>query len=248
MNIIDFFQKYTVTIILLAPVPFYFACNVFGGSELCLQLGIILNPKYAENYYRLGKFLYSKNKKLASAEKALRQAINISSQDYRYYLLLAYILHKSGRYDEALSNYYQVTKLDALEETAHLNMGLIFHDNLNRFTEAEKAYRDAIKANPKNPEGYFQLGWLLMDKLNRYEEAEKLFLKTLEINPKDETALYNLACIKSINRDLDSAFNYLQKAIEKGFDKDWARTDNDLELLKNDLRFDKIISLSPKAE
>lgn len=248
MNIIDLFQKYFVTLVLFVPVLVYFACKAFSGSKLCIQLGIILNPKFSENYYRLGKLLYSKNKNLADAEKALRQAINISSQDYRYYLLLANILHKSGRYDEALSNYYQVTKLDMLEDTAHLNIGLIFHDKLNNFTKAEKAYRDAIKANPKNPEGYFQLGWLLMDEFKRYGEAEELFLKTLEINPKDETAIYNLACIKSFNQDIEAAFNYLQQAIEKGFDKDWAKADKDLELLRNDLRFEKIIGLSSKAE
>jgi hypothetical protein len=75
-----------------------------------------------------------------------------------------------------------------------------------------------------------------------------MFIKTLELNPQDKIALDDLACIKSINRDSDLAFDYLRKAIEKGFDRDWACNDKDLEWLHNDLRFTEIVGYRPKKD
>ena len=68
-----------------------------------------------------------------------------------------------------------------------------------------------------------------------------MFQKALEFNPQDEYSLYNLACIKAIAKDADTAFKYLKEAIQNGFDKDFAWEDPELESLQNDPRFVEIV-------
>ena len=251
MNLITFLQQYLV-LILFSLWILNWLWKRFKKSELFLRLNVFLFPKNAEKHFALGYYLCEKRKHLDQAESEFRQAIALDSQDCRYVLALAFLLHDDREKSaEAVRHYQLAIQLDKDKEyadTAYLNTGFLLHERLNRFDEAEKAYRSAIELNPANPEGYFRLGWLLLDRLHRYSEAEGLFLKTLELNPQDETALYNLACIKSINRELDPAFTYLRKAIEKGFDPNWAKNDEDLEWLHHDSRFTEILELHPSAK
>ena len=216
--------------------------------EIYLRLRVILFPKFAKNHYDLGHFLVIQNKKLDMAENELRQAIELNPNNYKHFLTLAYILHTDGKFSEAIDYYQLAINKNPLCDNAYFNIGCLFHEKLNRFDEAKQAYQKAMEINPENPDTYFQIGWLLVDRLHNYEEAESMFNKTLELNPQDETALYNLACIKSNNRDLDSTFAYLQEAIDKGFDREWARKDKDFEWLQNDLRFIEIIGLRPSGD
>jgi tetratricopeptide (TPR) repeat protein len=247
MEIIIFLQQYLV-IILLALAILNWSWKIFRRSELFLQLNIILFPNNAEKHFALGYYLYDKKKKLDNAEKELRQAVALNSQDYRYLLVLGYVLQIREKYGEAFENYQRVVKLNPHDASAFGNIGILLHEEFNRFDEAEQAYRRSIELNPQDPLGHFQLGWLLLDRFHRYEEAESHFFKTLELNPQDETALYNLACIKSFSQDSDLAFDYLRKAIEKGFDKNWAWNDKDLEWLQNDLRFTEIVGPRPNKD
>lgn len=215
-------------------------------SELSLRLNVIRFPGNAEHHFILGYYLFNKNKDLEKAEKEIRQAVALRPQDWRYILVLAYVLHTRAKYSEANENYQDAIKLIPPDEKVHLesayiNSGILLHEKLNRFDEAEKAYRGAIELNPDQPFSQFQLGHLLVNHLHRYAEAETYFLRALELDPQDETTLYNLACIKSFSRDADLALDYLRKAIEKGFDRDWAANDKDLEWLKNDPRFTEIV-------
>jgi tetratricopeptide (TPR) repeat protein len=245
--LIDFFLQHFIAI-LFCLILLNLLWKYYKKSELSLRVNVVLFQNNAEHHFILGYYLFNKNKDLERAENELRRAITLTPNDDRYFLALAYILHLRGKYLEAVHNYRQVIKLNPQSGDAYLNIGLLFHEKLNRFDEAEQAYRRAIELNPTFPENYFQLGWLLLDRLHRYTEAESMFIKTLELNPQDETALYNLACIKSFSRDSDLTFEYLRKAIEKGFDQNWAWNDKDLEWLQNDLRFTEIVGPRPSKD
>lgn len=82
---------------------------------------------------------------------------------------------------------------------------------------------------------------LTYDELKDYEKALADYDKAIELNPEDATAYYNFACIKSIMGEIDIAFDYLKKAIERGQDKAWAWEDEDLDNLQIDERFEEIV-------
>ncbi len=47
-----------------------------------------------------------------------------------------------------------------------------------------------------------------------YKKAEECLLKSIEIAPVHFRAYYNLACLFSIQNDVDRALEYLEKAFE----------------------------------
>ena len=75
-----------------------------------------------------------------------------------------------------------------------------------------------------------------------FGKAEAKFKEMLRLDPGNPIALYNLACSRSLQEDVEGALRYLRKAIRNGYrDFDWAREDRDLENLRKDPRFEKLL-------
>jgi len=82
-----------------------------------------------------------------------------------------------------------------------------------------------------------------------YRKAEEHYLKALEIQPAEYIAMYNLACIFSLQKKIDRAIEWLQKAVDAGYnDFGWMEKDTDLDNLRDDPRYKEMIRLGPKAK
>jgi tetratricopeptide (TPR) repeat protein len=82
------------------------------------------------------------------------------------------------------------------------------------------------------------------------EEAKSaaLFARALELGYRKPATLYNLACAEARQGHVDRAFEWLDKAIDAGFDaKGMLRTDDDLEALRSDPRFRDLIERTELA-
>jgi tetratricopeptide (TPR) repeat protein len=65
-----------------------------------------------------------------------------------------------------------------------------------------------------------------------------LFLEALERHPGTSNVLYNLACFESLAGRPDDALAHLTEAIELDSRmREWARTDEDFEAIRDDPRF-----------
>jgi tetratricopeptide (TPR) repeat protein len=98
-------------------------------------------------------------------------------------------LYKSKHYEEAISIYDKILKLDSENVRMWNNKGLCFH-NLQRHAEAIPCYDNALNINPKYLFAWCNRGVSLM-RLIRYEEALSCFCKAIEIDPKSNIALEN---------------------------------------------------------
>ena len=74
-----------------------------------------------------------------------------------------------------------------------------------------------------------------------YDRAKETLLRGLEQNSEAAGILYNLACVESRLGDVDAAHDYLARAIA-GFGRfaELAETDDDLEALRADPRWEKL--------
>lgn len=75
------------------------------------------------------------------------------------------------------------------------------------------------------------------------DEAIKAHEKAATFDETKMVALYNLGCAYAMKKDLDKSFDYLNKAVDAGFDDvNHYKSDTDLANLHDDGRFAKLIS------
>jgi tetratricopeptide (TPR) repeat protein len=89
----------------------------------------------------------------------------------------------------------------------------------------------------------------LYTKTGRIEDGLKMDRKLVRLLPKNATAHYNLACSLALCKRKTDALRSLKDAIALGYDDlDWMSQDPDLEILKADPVFKKLIAqLKPQS-
>ena len=101
------------------------------------------------------------------------------------------------------------------------------------------------KEPPRDAEEWFARGHQ-MHSSDRYPEAIESFKRAADLGYRRATAMYNIACGYSLLNDKENALTWLQKAIDNGFDQaDLIAEDSDLDPLRSDARFKKIVAGLP---
>lgn len=78
--------------------------------------------------------------------------------------------------------------------------------------------------------------------LGFYEDGLKLDRRLVEIFPRDAMTVYNYACSLALTGAVDASFEMLVRAVELGYrDADHMHEDPDLDILRNDPRFLKLL-------
>jgi|CXWL01.1.fsa_nt_gi tetratricopeptide (TPR) repeat protein len=117
-----------------------------------------------------------------------------------------------------------------------------------KWAEAAKALDEITRSEPNNARAWFLLG-VARHQLGQYAKAVEAYEKNIPIS-KNPTAMYNLACAYSRQKQPDKAFEWLEKAIAAGIPAGInLETDDDLNSLKTDARFKKTVdSLNKKIK
>ncbi|HEX7632338.1 MAG TPA: hypothetical protein VF388_09410 [Lacunisphaera sp.] len=82
----------------------------------------------------------------------------------------------------------------------------------------------------------------LYTKVGRIADGLKMDRKLVRLEPENATAHYNLACSLALAKKRPDALKSLRKAVSLGYDDlDWMQQDPDLETLKSDPEFRKLL-------
>jgi tetratricopeptide (TPR) repeat protein len=101
--------------------------------------------------------------------------------------------------------------------------------------------RALAEADARNARALEMLGQALT-RAGRHQEALQADLRLSVLRPKDPVAYYNLACSYSNLRNLDAAFEALQRAFDLGYnDYRHLLKDPDLENVRRDRRFRSLL-------
>lgn len=77
----------------------------------------------------------------------------------------------------------------------------------------------------------------------RYRDGLEIDQRLVELRPADPVVRYNLACSYALLGDADASLTSLRQAIEMGYrDFRYIREDRDLDAIRNDPRFNRILS------
>src|ERR1700749_3866334 len=84
----------------------------------------------------------------------------------------------------------------------------------------------------------------LYTKVGRISDGLKMDRKLVRLEPENATAHYNLACSLALCKKRPDALKSLRKAVSLGYDDlDWMQQDPDLEELKSDPEFRKLLRM-----
>ncbi|MEQ1762044.1 MAG: tetratricopeptide repeat protein [Pyrinomonadaceae bacterium] len=179
----------------------------------------------------------------------LERYIAANPSDAQAYVMRGRALNSLRKYDEASAVYEKAQQLAPDHQAIPAGLGQV------RF--AQRRYQDAIPLLSKAIENgfrnslvYGQLAFSQMS-LNRNEEAIRTYEKAFEagIPPGANTrgvAYYNMACAYARLKNLDKSFEMLGKAVDEGFaNRNTFASDTDLEVLRSDPRFAKLLDRLP---
>ncbi len=128
-----------------------------------------------------------------------------------------------GHFQEAISEFAKVLKLEPGNVLAHYDLGNTFLQ-LGLFDLAVKQYEAVLKLEPDAVLAHNNLGNLLLQR-GQVDAAIGHFQRILEIQPRDANAHYNLGNAYQQKGRLDDAISEVQKVLELNPDDYGARCD-----------------------
>lgn len=147
---------------------------------------------------------------------------------------------KNQRYDDAIAAYDKAIHLNPNLYQLWYNRGLCLAE-LHQFKEAITSYQKAIKIKPDFERAWNSLGNAFYHS-HQYTEAITAYDHALQLEPNLANTWYNRACCRALQGHVELAIDSLKQAIEinPNFRKQ-AKTDADLESIRNSVRFPEIL-------
>lgn len=116
-------------------------------------------------------------------------------------------------------------------------------DNVSRALRIEIGFLESLRNRcPRNRLILEALGELYT-KIGRYDEGLQVDLELTRLTPREALAWYNLGCSYALVGRKDDAFEALSRAVDLGYgDAGWMSRDHDLDSLRDDPRFKRLVT------
>src|SRR6266581_3088018 len=180
------------------------------------EKAIALDPDSFEGHYFFGRACFTLGK-LERAAALFERVAEIKPDDYQALILLIQIYRSLGR-DADMKNAAR--------------------------RGVERAEKDLI-LHPDNPRSAY-LGAAALVTLGDNDRAREWLSRALAIDPHDIWTQYNAACIYTNLGDIDRAFDVLERVLPHAgheLKHGWIKHDSDLDPLRNQPRYQKILEL-----
>ena len=152
---------------------------------------------YAESSYeinlRLGWLTYMSGQ-FTEALTYYQKAIALMPYSIEAKLGYIYPAVALGNWDQVITQYKDILKIDPKNSTVNYRMGLIYYGKED-YTTAYKYFEQVINLYPFDYSGMLYFAWTNF-KLGKTREAKVLFNKVLMNTPNDKSALEGLGLIK----------------------------------------------------
>jgi hypothetical protein len=145
---------------------------------------------------------------------------------------------------------------------AYYHLGLLLAQDPTRLGETEAAYRHAVELEPESARYLYRPSLFLHENLQRLDEADPFFYgglvslliqqarrfdalapsQTMRTLLEAQANWYGLATLDAILGNGNTALEHLQQAANgENFNREWARIDPDLAVIRDNPRFVEII-------
>ncbi len=156
-------------------------------------------------------YTYLYNNRIAEAEQAFKQAIQLDSTVANIQNSLGVLYLQSQRYLEAEQPLKTAIKMDSTFVNAYINLIEVFNAT-NRYLEAERTAKQTIRLDSTQARSYYLLAVTYI-KTNRAVDAEYTAQKGIQMAPSPDSYYY-LALIQSNMNQVDKSFESLEKSLK----------------------------------
>jgi tetratricopeptide (TPR) repeat protein len=168
-------------------------------------------------------------------------ASKIKPDSYEAFDIKGCALSRLGRYEEAIVTYERASEIKPDSYEAFYNKGISL-SWLGRYEEAIVAYERAIKIKPDSYEAFCYKG-VSLSWLGRYEEAIVAFDWAIEIKRDKHEAFYSKSCVLALTGEIELAITALRTSISiEPENRELAKTDPDFDAIRDDVRFQQLIT------
>ncbi|PIR17875.1 MAG: hypothetical protein COV46_02335 [Deltaproteobacteria bacterium CG11_big_fil_rev_8_21_14_0_20_49_13] len=191
------------------------------------RLALEDDPADIETWIKTGN-LYLTMKEPFKAQNAFLKAVEANPNSAEVHQALALFYYNEGRYDEAMTEFSEVTRLAPISEIAYFRLGTIklaIGDQKKQegdmtaaagyYADAEGNINRALQINPSFVDASYNLGLAYL-KQGKTEEAKKQWKHTLILEPNNPRTLYNLGNLYNYLNDKQNALEMLCKFISVG--------------------------------
>jgi len=153
----------------------------FADSESFARRAVMLQPKSAIAWDRLGVALQSRGVFNAETESSYRRAVELDPEFPVAYAHLARVLNRLGRTAEAAPLYEKATQL--AKDPATLNLIAESLQAEQQWQNSEPVLKRALELDPRNPNALYLMGRMLIV-FKRYQESEPYLKQATEVSPR----------------------------------------------------------------
>ncbi len=176
------------------------------------EKALSINPDDDRVYYAVATFYLKKNRPL-DAERYIKKAISLKSDNLEYQNLLATILATRNETLKAIDIWKKIVEDPkyGTPEVVYFNIASAYLQ-LRNLSEAELNLKKSIQANPRILSTYITLSDLYIQQ-KRYSDAENTLKQILDLNPMFNQGKILLAKVYSYQNKNDKSIALLKEII-----------------------------------
>jgi serine/threonine protein kinase/Tfp pilus assembly protein PilF len=200
--------------VMVARARLFYAQKKYDEAELMARRAIERKTDCDGSWNILGRALMTQSK-YEEAAKIAEQALEANGDDYNTYIPYQLSFDRLGRKKES--------------ESVRQRMNTVLRQQLELVPEDVRA-RILLSSN--------------LAAFGEAEEAVRHLQTAVALRPNDGNTLYNAACTYGVLHRKSEALETLKKAFTAGYGNvNWAARDSDLDVLHDDLEFQKLVGL-----
>ncbi len=230
----------------------------FNASDVNLQEAkrtsenaLALAPELAESHVAAG-IARCMTGEYAAAEAAFERAIELDPQNYEAWYFFGRTKVHEGDIDRALELFETAAKVRPEDFQSVLLQAQLYvsRGDEKRAKEVSRKgiarVRAVLELNPDDNRA-LNLGAFALLRLGEREEAERWMDVSAKKAPMDSIIQYNAACFYSLEGMTEKALDCLENCLVKvgNINREWLDHDSDLDNIRDDPRFQELISRFP---
>ncbi len=223
----------------LGYIRFYYYWD-WGPAEREFRKASELNPRYALAYDAYA-YLLTARERFPEAKMAIDKALQLDPLSPQINTDKGFTLFYTHDYDQAIGVLKTALGIEPKNPLAHIWLGRSYQEK-KMYEEAIAEYEKTLILIPEWPVALAAIGYVY-GITGRQEQARKIIDRLKAVAAARYVTPYGVALVYASMNDMDKTFEYLGKAFEERSNwMVWLKQDPRWELIKNDPRYQELVS------